>query len=71
MTWAQLCNAWWNFRPLSLTSSAVDKLIIAAAPRIDANHPQRRNFEYILKYNGQLSLFLGQDSDVNNDNDDL
>ena len=34
MTYTQLYGAWWNCRPLSLTSLAVDKLIIAAAPHI-------------------------------------
>ncbi len=66
MTWTQLCAAWWNCRPFSLTSSAVDKLIIAAAPYITPDHPMRRQFEQILAYTGQLGLL----PEVDNNNGD-
>ena len=52
MTWTQPCSAWWNCRPLYLTSLDVDKLVIAAVPHIDMSHPMRPHFERILKYTG-------------------
>ena len=37
-------------------SSAVDKLIVAAAPHITLDHPMRDHFEKILSYVGQISM---------------
>ncbi len=75
LCWVQLCAAWWMMRQLALTSSTSDKLIIAAAPFIDTNHPQRANFERILEYTGQSHLLPNnaapaQEQDDDNDNDD-
>ena len=40
----------------SLTSSSVDKLIVAAAPHMTKDHPMRDSFEKILSYVGKLGL---------------
>ena len=48
--WVQKCSVWWLCRSLALTSSSVDKLIIAAASHIFASNPLREDFECVLAY---------------------
>ena len=68
VTWVQLCAAWWLCRGLALTSSAVDKLIVAAAPHIAVDHEMREHFERILAYTGQMARL---DDSNSNENDDM
>lgn len=70
LTWVQLCQAWWICRSLSLSSSTVDKLIVAAAPFIDHDHPMRQHFERILRYVGRDSLLPTQAAGVHSDDDE-
>ena len=56
---------------LSLTSSASDSQIIAAAPFIDKQHPLRPQFELILKYVGLLAKLSDNDDDGGNDSDNF
>ena len=69
LTQTQLDAGWWYCRPFSATSSSSDKLITAAAPFIDQDHPMRSHqFEVILKYTGQLSCLSGIDDNNDDDN---
>ena len=56
VTWTQLDSGWWNCRPLTLTSSAVDKLIITSTLHIDTNPPICSHFEHICGCIGHQSL---------------
>ena len=56
LTIAQLRNAWWLLWALAMTSSAVDKLVVAAAPYITHDHPMRDYFETVLRFTGQVQL---------------
>ena len=71
VTRGQLDNGWFNMRTLSLTSSAVDKLIIAAAPYIDPDHAYYKHFKQIFEYSGQAHLLAkakaNAEDDDNND----
>ena len=71
MTWTQFCNAWWNYRPLSLTSSVVDNLIIVALPHIHKGHHLRLHFERILNCTGQLLLLPKDDNNNSVGNGDI
>ena len=47
LTMVQLCNAWWLLWDLAMTSSEVDKLVVAAAPHITHDHLMRDDFETV------------------------
>ena len=56
----------------SLTSSASDSQIIAAAPFIDnKQHPLRPQYELILKYVGLSAKLSDNDDDGGNDSDNF
>ena len=71
VTRGQLDNGWFNMRTLSLTSSAVDKLIIAAAPYIDPDHAYYELFKQILEYTGQAHLLAKTNAEDDDNNDSM